>query len=338
MHRTIIFLHRRIMKRRLLTLAFIASLLVACNSRPDKVLSDDDMEDLLVDIYKSEAIIELNSSDYNNDSMKAVVKQSVFLKHGVTQEQYDSSLVWYGHNVNKYVKIYENVIARLDDEEIDIKKTDKSASVAVKSKKRAYPASGDSADVWESERVWIFMPQYGTNVLRFDTKSKPDDRNGDRYKLVVRVRNAMNQVGAFIGADYYDGSTSYAYRTSLMDGENTLILQGDSTKRVRRVYGYLTAKPSPGEVVLVDSIMLLRTRLDRNQYSSFIYQKWAGLKSMNPDVVRKRKLEEERRKAESEVAAKKQDEVAESAGAGNRSIRYKPKPGLNKSSHQSAND
>lgn len=326
------------MKRRLLTFVFIALLLVACNSRPDKVLSDDDMEDLLVDIFKSEAIIELNSSEYSNDSMKAVVKQSVFLKHGVTQEQYDSSVVWYGHHVNKYVKIYENVIARLNDEELDIKKIDKSAPVAVKTAKRTYPASGDTADVWENERVWIFMPQYGTNILRFDCKSKPDDRNGDRYKLVVRVRNAISSVGAFIGADYYDGSSSYAYRTSLIDGDNSLTLQGDSTKRVRRVYGYITAKPSSGEVVLVDSIMLLRTRLDHSQYSSFNYQKWAGLKSMNPEVVRKRKLEEDRRKAEAAAAAQKQDVAAEPAGAGNRPMRYKPKPGLNKSSHQSAND
>lgn len=326
------------MGNRLLTFAFIAALLlVGCDSRPDKVLSDGEMEDLLVDIYKSEAIMDLNNSDYSNDSMKAVVKQSVFLKHGITQEQYDSTLAWYAHNITKYVKVYENVLARLDDEESDVKKLDKSPKPLVaKNVRRTYSTSGDSADVWENERVWIFMPQYGANVLRFDCKSKPDDKNGDRYRFVLRVRNAVRNVQAYLGADYFDGTTSYVYRTSLMDGENILTLQGDSTKRIRRVYGYVSSKPSRGEVVLVDSIMLLRTRLDRKEYSSFDFQKWAGLKSMSPEAVRMRKLDEARKQAE--AAKTQQDEAEAAAPALSRPGRYRPKPGLNKSSHQPVND
>ena len=82
------------------------------------VLSEDDMIDLLTDIHKSEAIIEMSPQNYRGDSIKAVVRQSVFAKHNVTQEEFDSSIVWYGHNVGTYIKIYDGVIARLDDEEL----------------------------------------------------------------------------------------------------------------------------------------------------------------------------------------------------------------------------
>ena len=327
------------MKLRFLTIALLASvILVGCDSRPDKVLGDGEMEDLLVDIYKSEAIIEMNGSTYDNDSLKAVVKQSVFLKHGVTQEEYDSSLVWYGHNVAKYLKVYDKVIARLGDEEMNIKKIDKPQKSIVARVKRTYPSTGDSADVWENEREWIFMPQYGTNIMRFDLASKMDDKNGDRYRFVLRLRNSLSSVKAYIGADYYDGSTSFVYRGSLSEGENSLELQGDSTKRVRRVYGYIMSRPSAGEMAFVDSVMLLRTRLDKSVYSSFNFQKWAGPKSLNPETVRKAVMVESQRKEEyaKKVQAESSEAVKNEESA--RPRRYAPKPGLNKSSHKAVND
>jgi len=45
--------------------------LSACGSRtPDYVISEKDMEDLLVDIHKSEAVIESNYNIYNNNAAK----------------------------------------------------------------------------------------------------------------------------------------------------------------------------------------------------------------------------------------------------------------------------
>ena len=43
--------------------------LSACGSRtPDYVINEKDMEDLLVDIHKSEAVIESNYNIYNNNA------------------------------------------------------------------------------------------------------------------------------------------------------------------------------------------------------------------------------------------------------------------------------
>lgn len=321
-----------------LSLIFILLTVLAlpgCNSRPDNVLSDGEMEDLLVDVYKSEAIIDLNESQYSNDSMKAVVKQSVFLKHNVTQEEYDSSLVWYGHNISRYVKIYENVIARLEDEEYDVKKVDKSVKRNITKVQRKYPTSGDTADIWENERVWIFMKQYGTNIMRFEYPSKTDDKKGDRYNLIFRIRNSVSPISAYLGADYYDGTTSYFYRSTLFEGENSLALQCDSTKRVKRIYGYVLSRPYENEVAFVDSIILLRTRLDRVKYASFNYQKWAGQKSLNPETIAKRKAEEDRLKKEYDEKVKNQQQAADTMRGPRR---YVPKAGLYKNGHSKVND
>ena len=56
--------------------------LSACGSRtPDYVISEKDMEDLLVDIHKSEAVIESNYNIYNNNADKKKIREAVFLRH-----------------------------------------------------------------------------------------------------------------------------------------------------------------------------------------------------------------------------------------------------------------
>ena len=250
------------------------------------VLSEDDMIDLLTDIHKSEAIIEMSPQNYRGDSIKAVVRQSVFAKHNVTQEEFDSSIVWYGHNVGKYIKIYDGVIARLDDEELELAQAESPKGVKVKRVKKRYPSSGDSADICDKERSWILQPQYRRNIIRFDFNQKPDDKNGDFYSLIYRVRNSINSVKVYLGADYYDGTTSFAYRSSGIEGEALVKLQCDSTKRVKRIYGYISTDPSARENVFVDSIIMLRTRLDKDNYRLFDTQKWSGPKSLNPKYVK----------------------------------------------------
>ncbi|MDE6458729.1 MAG: DUF4296 domain-containing protein, partial [Muribaculum sp.] len=94
------------MMRRLLLLpvAYIgaALLFLSCDRTPDYVISPDDMASLLVDIHKGEGVVDLNSSAYRGDSARKVLKQSRYMRHGVTAEQVDTSLEWYGHNIEKY--------------------------------------------------------------------------------------------------------------------------------------------------------------------------------------------------------------------------------------------
>ena len=267
----------------------------------------------------------MSPQNYRGDSIKAVVRQSVFAKHNVTQEEFDSSIVWYGHNVGKYIKIYDGVIARLDDEELELAQAESPKGVKVKRLKKRYPSSGDSADIWDKERSWILQPQYRRNIIRFDFNQKPDDKNGDFYSLIYRVRNSINSVKVYLGADYYDGTTSFAYRSSGIEGEAVVKLQCDSTKRVKRIYGYISTDPSARENVFVDSIIMLRTRLDKDNYRLFDTQKWSGPKSLNPKYVKMKAAAEELKAAE-ELEKQKLKATTEAPGQGLRQRRVMPKP------------
>ena len=117
------------MRSRLLVYLFLAMFL-ACTVRPNYVISDKKMANVLFDLYLVETVITENSRVFYNDSAKKQeLLQSVFKKHKISQARFDTSLVWFNANLKEYLKIntlvterYEQWIAELHAEEDRIKK------------------------------------------------------------------------------------------------------------------------------------------------------------------------------------------------------------------------
>ena len=67
-----------------------ASIIIGCKSTPNEVLPQEDMAQLLADIHIGESIVDGERTKYYNDSLKKTVKQSILVKHRVTQSQLDT--------------------------------------------------------------------------------------------------------------------------------------------------------------------------------------------------------------------------------------------------------
>ncbi len=87
--------------------------LTACAIRPDDVLSADKMEDVLYDIHRTDGIMYVQGYEHGQYDKKGKYYQVVLTKHGITQAQFDSSLVWYTDHPKRFDKIYPKVIERL---------------------------------------------------------------------------------------------------------------------------------------------------------------------------------------------------------------------------------
>ena len=88
-------------------LALVGLLVASCSKIPSYVLQPDDMASLMADIHVGESVIDLNRSQYPNDSTKMMMKQSVLARHGVTQHDLDTSMEWYSHNLSYYMDVYD---------------------------------------------------------------------------------------------------------------------------------------------------------------------------------------------------------------------------------------
>lgn len=91
---------------RSLPVVIILSLILAsCSKTPGYVISEDKMAEILADIHTGEAVVESNSSSFRNDSTKRALLQSICMRHGVTTQELDTSLYWYGNNLQEYMKV-----------------------------------------------------------------------------------------------------------------------------------------------------------------------------------------------------------------------------------------
>lgn len=89
-------------------------LAVMAGCRPKGVLSSREMRDVLYDLHRADGAIQVAGYNYSHDEELAAYYKSVLDKHGITQAQFDSSLVWYTDNPQRFNKIYPKVVARLE--------------------------------------------------------------------------------------------------------------------------------------------------------------------------------------------------------------------------------
>lgn len=110
----------------------VAVLWIGC--RPDGVLRSRQMREVLVDLHKADAIMQVSGMQHGYDEDKNIYYAAILDKHGITQAQFDSSLVWYTANPHLFDKIYPKVLSQLESErdayiELDIAEMNASLQV-----------------------------------------------------------------------------------------------------------------------------------------------------------------------------------------------------------------
>ena len=110
--------------------------IVGC--RPRGVLSNREMRDVLYDLHRADGAIQVAGYNYSHDQELAGYYKNVLDKHGITQAEFDSSLVWFTDNPQIFNKIYPKVIERLEaDFKVEEQIRDANREKKLASKKRA---------------------------------------------------------------------------------------------------------------------------------------------------------------------------------------------------------
>ena len=276
-------------------LMIVATLFTGCDSTPDGVINEKDMAHVLADFAKAEMLIEQNPEMFSSDSARLLLKQSILKKYDADLAMFDSSLVWYGHNLNVYSKVHDRAIEILEKESNNgqpVHATTPGDNFAFDDQssrtRRVFPASGDSANVWKEPQQWILTNAVRDGYIKFDYRPDKDSHKGDKYALCFKMINSGNAISMLIAIDYYDGCTSYINRSAQANGWIENAIQGDTSRVIRRIYGFIRYKTRSLGITFIDSTYLLRTHLDRGNYST-ISQRIVGPKA----IIDKQKEESE---------------------------------------------
>lgn len=232
----------------------------ACTGIPEDVIPQEDMALLLADVHTGEAVVEANPSKFVGDSVKRAFKQSIFAEHGVTSDQVDHSLRWYGNHMDKYVDVYDRVIEILDSR---MESAQQQAGVAG-GRQNVYgqmlALEGDSVDVWNQVRFRPFSNDMPSDQLAFVFNYDPNWERGDVYTLRSKLVGNSRQGHFTVSVDYSDGSSEQFSHTMIGEGWHDISFALDSTRSAREIYGAISYDAAPKEKAYIDSITFTRTR------------------------------------------------------------------------------
>lgn len=236
----------------------LASCLTACQvKRPEEVITDAKMEDVLYDYHIAKAMGE--EVPYTDGYKKVLYIESVFKKHGITQARFDSSMVWYTRNPNVLSRVYEKVNARLKVERDAINHL-----VAIRDNKPTESLPGDSIDVWVWQRIYQLTGMPMDNKLTFTLPSDTNFKDRDTLRWNVRFRfhkGIPDSLHAPVMAMQivYKDSTISDLRKIYNSGMETLSLFADTLGEIKEVRGYIYYPTTQAtHTLLTDRISLMR--------------------------------------------------------------------------------
>lgn len=89
---------------------------------PENVIPKEKMIEILVDIHLADGMFTNNNvRTFYATKDSANYYEMIFINHGFTRENFDTSVYYYSHNINEYNKIYIEVLNKLSERETNVK-------------------------------------------------------------------------------------------------------------------------------------------------------------------------------------------------------------------------
>lgn len=250
------------MKRGLVYLCMVGLtvMLVACGKKvPKEVIQPQEMEDLLYDYHLASAMNNDVAGGHSID--KQAYLDFVFQKHGVTEAQFDSSMVWYTRHTDYLQDIYARLTNRFEQIETNLKR-----SMSRKSEEMTVSMSGDSVNVWQDRSIYLLTHGVFTDRIRFDLKTDTTFKPKDALVLSADFTPLLpkgNNFTAVMGLSLQFSNDSVVGRTLNVtsSGHQELRVETDSAYTFKSVSGFVYfVKPGAfnGEKLLLSEIRLHR--------------------------------------------------------------------------------
>lgn len=237
-------------------IVLLLSLLWGCQpSRPKGILMPDQLEEVLHDYHLAQAMVYTNRMGAQDKDMDVAI-ESALQKHGVTQEELDSSMSYYSHHVEVLNEIYLHLNDRF---------TDEAKLLGIQHSRpndMEFSESGDTVNIWQEKPFLLLTaaPLDCTRIFTFEADSSYHPR--DRFVLKGNTRvlgNGNQRTGVVIGmmVTYDNDSIQTQSRTITNNQDFSIDLRCD-TFSVRRLNCYMTMFNDTPNPLILDNLQLLK--------------------------------------------------------------------------------
>jgi len=249
------------MRRILPFLALIMLLLMACDNRPKDVLSRGKMEDVLYDYHIMQGIIDELPTEEREKKAQDYIN-AVFVKHNITEAQFDSSIVYYNRHTKELHKIYSNLKERYTavNEEIQLVNGNNDMMAV-------FATGGDTTNLWNSAKLLTLRNKDLLNKESFTIHADTSFRRQDQFILTLSpifIKEGRDDydINLHVGLSvlYTNGKHIGTSRVINGNGTQQLTLQTSKDEDIKSVTGffYYKGKKSTRNLCLIDNISLIR--------------------------------------------------------------------------------
>lgn len=235
------------------TLIACLALLTSCGKEiPEEIIQPNKMEKVLYDYH-----LMMSLSNNSKNTEKKAVKNYLFQKHGITQAEFDSSMVWYTRESKELMTIYDNLNKRFKRE---YEHTARLLESREDANTRTF-VSGDTVDVWVKEDILWFTKNPLNNHLTFEIKADTTFHQNDAFLWnmdysfftegdIIMGLNVVSEKDSVIGMT----------KTITQSGHQSIYLQTDSTFKIKTLNGFIYVPENQDKEpnILVHKIHLTR--------------------------------------------------------------------------------
>ncbi len=245
----------------------------SCRPRiPSGILSESQMEDILYDYHLAQGAAE-QENDADVEKKRYLYVQAVFSKHGVTEAEFDSSMVWYASHSSRLQKVYERLSERYNNElsslGVGLSESELISNLS---------ENGDTTDIWSGNRILVLQNDYLHSLSILNMKADSTFLPGDNYALHFHASFLGNGSMAyvFLSVFYKDGTSkaemrqlrgSYDYKVALPDD---IVFNNRETDRIQITFYFAPEEEGDSRAFMcVENPILARFhRKDRDKPTS----------------------------------------------------------------------
>ena len=261
-------------------------LLAACKpSLPSGVMSESKMERVLYDYHLAQGMAETIPYDGGRsiEQMRYEYQQAVFRKHGITEAEFDSSLVYYCSDLTRMNRIYSRLNDRLQREADAL-----GVAIGPRDVFAGLSAEGDTANVWRDRPLFVIKSQVMDNLQSWEQECDSTWQPGDDVLWRFNTMKISHSHQTDVYADLVIVYSNDSVRSQLMSvgGREKAELRIDNPRdwTPRLVTGHIF---SPIETKTEERhyFFILQPSLIRFHQPLSVREQWAKADSLQTDSI-----------------------------------------------------
>ncbi len=258
------------MKHILPIIVLFIFILSSCDDTPKGILSRGKMEDVLYDYHIMQGIIDQLPSEEREEKAQDYIN-AVYEKHGITEAQFDSSIVYYNRHSKELHKIYANLKERYTVMNDEIQLVNGNNDMMA-----IFATGGDTTNLWNSAKLLTLRNKPLLKNESFTILADTSFRRQDQFILTlspvfIKERREDYDITLHVGlsVQYTNGKYIGTTRSINSDGIQQLTVQTSSEDDIKSITGffYYRGKKTSRNLCLIDNISLVRMHAKESEYT-----------------------------------------------------------------------